>query len=74
MTNTPDEFADLVEYCWGNSSTTQGAKRIADGHPALYRLRYIELGNEQYNPTYVDQVNKLPHRGACVMYRWRYVV
>ena len=27
MTSTPDELADLVEYCWGNTSTKMGAKR-----------------------------------------------
>ena len=33
-----------------------GSKRIADGHPEQYRVKYFELGNEQYNPNYVDQV------------------
>jgi len=55
-TSTVQSFADLVEYCYGNSSTAQGAKRIADGHPEQYRVKYFELGNEQYNPNYVDQV------------------
>ena len=27
-----------VEYCWGDASTTWGAMRIADGHPAPYRV------------------------------------
>lgn len=40
----PEDMADLVEYSWGNSSTTWGRKRIADGHPAPYNLRYVELG------------------------------
>ena len=46
-TSTPDEFADLVEYCWGNNTTLMGKKRILDGHPAPYRVKYFELGNEQ---------------------------
>jgi len=54
--STAGSFADLVEYCWGNSSTAQVAKRHADGHPAPYKVKYFELGNEQYNPNYVDQV------------------
>ena len=37
-------FADLVEYCWGNASTPQGARRVADGHPEKYNVRYFELG------------------------------
>ena len=35
-TSTADEFADLVEYCYGNQSTTMGAKRTSDGHPEPY--------------------------------------
>jgi hypothetical protein len=42
-----DEIA--VEYCYGNSTTTWGAQRIADGHPAPYKVHTFELGNEQYN-------------------------
>ena len=45
--STPESFADLVEYCWGNESTKMGAKRAADGHPDTYRVKYWELGNEQ---------------------------
>ena len=40
-------MADLIEYCWGNESTSWGRQRIVDGHPAFYELKYIELGNEQ---------------------------
>jgi len=45
-----------VEYCWGNTSTTMGAQRESDGHPEPYRVKYFELGNEQYNNNYVEQV------------------
>jgi hypothetical protein len=41
----PEDMADLIEYCWGNASTTWGQRRIEDGHVAPYKLRYIELGN-----------------------------
>jgi hypothetical protein len=56
MYATPDDMADLVEYCWGPTHSPGGAKRVADGHPRPYQLKYIELGNEQYNPKYVEQV------------------
>ena len=46
-TNNAQEFADLVEYCHGDESTAQGKKRIADGHPSKYDVKYFELGNEQ---------------------------
>ena len=39
-----DVTAALRRYCWGNESTPMGKKRAADGHPAQYQLKYIELG------------------------------
>ena len=30
--------------------------RIADGHPTVYNVTAFELGNEQHNPFFVDQV------------------
>jgi len=41
--------ADWVEYCNGNSGTTWGAQRAANGHPAPYGVRYWEVGNELWN-------------------------
>eukprot|EP00664_Eupelagonemidae_sp_cell27_P004424 gene4424-9407_t len=37
----PQDFADLVEYCWAGKDTTWGALRIADGHPDPYRVKYF---------------------------------
>ena len=51
-----DDFGDLVEYIGGDENTFWGAKRIANGHPEPYKLRFIELGNEQYNSRFVEQV------------------
>ena len=46
---TPQDMADFVEYENGDGNTVWGRKRIADGHTAPYHLKYIELGNEQFN-------------------------
>jgi len=46
---TPADMADFVEYESGGPNTKWGKKRVADGHPAPYRLKYLELGNEQFN-------------------------
>jgi alpha-L-arabinofuranosidase len=46
---TPQDMADFIEYANGNANTPWGKKRIADGHPLPYHLKYIELGNEQFN-------------------------
>ncbi len=41
-----DDILDLLEYCKGSVSTVWGAKRAANGHPEPYKLKYIEIGNE----------------------------
>ena len=41
-----DDILELLEYCNGPASTTWGARRAANGHPAPYNLKYLEIGNE----------------------------
>lgn len=41
-----DDIRDFVEYMNGAVTTEWGAKRAADGHPAPYNLKYIEVHNE----------------------------
>ena len=47
--DSPQDYADLVEYCWGDNSTEWGKLRHEDGHPAEYELSRVEIGNEEYN-------------------------
>jgi len=56
-----DDILDLLEYCKGSPSTTWGAKRAANGHPAPYKLKYIEIGNENGNSLkeYPPRYNKV---------------
>lgn len=65
-TNDALDFADLVEYAWGDSTTAWGKRRIADGHPSVYNVTVFELGNEQYNPFFVDQVIAMEERSKAV--------
>ncbi|HEY3863310.1 MAG TPA: alpha-L-arabinofuranosidase C-terminal domain-containing protein [Verrucomicrobiae bacterium] len=37
---------DLVEYCNGPADSQWGARRAAGGHPAPYRVKYWQAGNE----------------------------
>ncbi|HMI61725.1 MAG TPA: alpha-L-arabinofuranosidase C-terminal domain-containing protein, partial [Puia sp.] len=37
---------DEIEYVLGDASTTWGAKRARDGHPAPFEMTYVEIGNE----------------------------
>ncbi len=43
-----DDALDEIEYVTGDANTYWGAKRIADGHPAPFKLRYVEIGNEDW--------------------------
>ena len=42
----PQSAADLVEYCNGDAQTPWGARRVANGHAAPYRVKYWQIGNE----------------------------
>ena len=44
---TAQDAADMVEYLNGDVSTVWGAQRAANGHPDSYRVKYIEIGNEE---------------------------
>ena len=39
---------DEIEYVTGGPDTKWGAQRIKDGHPAPFKLSYVEVGNEDY--------------------------
>jgi len=47
MGETPEDMADFIEYAKGSPESSWGSKRVADGHPAPYQLKYLELGNEE---------------------------
>ncbi len=47
MDETPADMADFIEYVNGPADSEWGKKRVADGHPAPYGLKYLELGNEE---------------------------
>jgi alpha-L-arabinofuranosidase len=65
--NTADDFADLVEYAYGDENTPWGAVRIRnDSHPAPYQLTLLELGNEEFAPDFVPQILAMEARRARV--------
>ncbi len=39
---------DEIEYVTGDASTKWGAERVKDGHPAPFKLSYVEIGNEDW--------------------------
>lgn len=65
-TNNAEDWADLIEYLYGDNTTQWGSMRFADGHPAPYVVQTFELGNEQDNPDFVDQVKAIEQRRAAI--------
>jgi hypothetical protein len=47
MGESPRDMADFIEYVNGPAESEWGRRRAADGHPESYRLKYLELGNEE---------------------------
>ncbi|HEX4286669.1 MAG TPA: alpha-L-arabinofuranosidase C-terminal domain-containing protein [Terracidiphilus sp.] len=39
---------DEIEYTTGGPDTKWGAERIKNGHPAPFKLTYVEIGNEEW--------------------------
>jgi len=49
-TGTPQEAAEWVEYCNGDSSTKYGRLRAKYGHRRPWMVKYWCVGNEQWGP------------------------
>ena len=47
-----DDAMCALEYALGGSDTKWGALRAKMGHPAPFRLKYLEIGNENNGPEY----------------------
>jgi len=43
-----DDALDEIEYVIGDVNTYWGARRAEDGHPAPFKLTYVEIGNEDW--------------------------
>ncbi len=43
-----DDALDEIEYVIGDTTTYWGAKRAEDGHPEPFKLKYVEIGNEDW--------------------------
>ena len=57
---TPEDLADFAEYANGPADSLWGRKRAEAGHPAPYRLRHLELGNEErVDAAYAAKFEKL---------------
>jgi hypothetical protein len=65
--NNASDWADLVEYCYGDETTTWGNIRInVDNHPEPFLLHTTEIGNEQEVPPWVDIVTAMEARRIAI--------
>ena len=46
---------DAIEYANGDTNTVWGARRAANGHPAPFNLKFLEIGNENGGTYYNDR-------------------
>jgi alpha-L-arabinofuranosidase len=46
---------DLIEFANGTTSTKWGALRASLGHPEPFNLKYIGVGNEQWEEQYIER-------------------
>jgi alpha-L-arabinofuranosidase len=46
---TPQEAAEWLEYMTSAQPTTLAKERIANGHPAPYKIAYLGIGNESWD-------------------------
>ena len=47
---------DLIEFANGDANSEWGKKRAEMGHPAPFNLKYIGVGNEQWDDLYYDRL------------------
>lgn len=50
--NFLQEALDALEYAMGPVTSKWGALRAANGHPAPFKIKYVEVGNENSGQTY----------------------
>ncbi|MCQ2159818.1 MAG: carbohydrate binding domain-containing protein [Bacteroidales bacterium] len=51
-----DDALDLIEFANGSVDTKWGALRAEMGHPAPFNLKYLGIGNEQWDELYPEHL------------------
>lgn len=59
LTPVLKDIEDAIEYAQGDATSEWGSKRAEAGHPEPFKIKYIELGNEQWADMYAERYNKL---------------
>ena len=53
------ETLGAIEYAVGPVSSGYGAVRAAMGHPAPFKMTYLEIGNENWGPAYNERYEEI---------------
>ncbi len=51
-----DDCLDLIEFANGDTTTVWGKKRAEMGHPAPFNMKYLGVGNEQWDTLYFERL------------------
>ena len=51
-----DDCLDLIEFANGDTTTFWGKKRAEMGHPAPFNMKYLGVGNEQWDTLYYERL------------------
>ncbi|MGN1235073.1 MAG: alpha-L-arabinofuranosidase, partial [Christensenellaceae bacterium] len=52
------EAFDALEYAMGDVTTPFGKLRAENGHPEPFKIKYVEIGNENFGPDYFSRYKK----------------
>ena len=50
-----DDALDLIEFANGSTNTKWGKLRSEMGHPQPFHLKFLGVGNEQWEPQYIER-------------------
>lgn len=49
---------DAIDYALGDGATAWSRRRVENGHPAPFPLKYVEIGNENWGPVYEKRYDR----------------
>lgn len=53
-----EEAFGALEYAMGDVTTKYGKMRAENGHPEPFKIKYVEIGNENFGPDYFPRYKK----------------
>ncbi|MFO0943934.1 MAG: alpha-L-arabinofuranosidase C-terminal domain-containing protein [Pirellulales bacterium] len=63
MDESPQDMADFIHYCKDPVDQPWGKRRLEDGHTEPFRLKYIQLGNEErIDQSYVNKFREIANQ------------